>query len=88
MPRLLAVLRGVGLPFLRGTDDATLRTLALSVRTAARRMVAGPLRNVTTMSTDDEVGFAYLGDADVVTVLAHNREAFLAKCAPASSWAR
>ena len=51
-------------------------------------MVAGPLRNVTTMSTDDEVGFAYLGDADVVTVLAHNREAFLAKCAPASSWAR
>lgn len=75
--RAFAFLRDRGLPFLRGADDATLRGLALGMRAAVHRRLAGPLDN----AVGGEASFATLGDGDRVVLLPDNRAAFLAKCA-------
>ncbi|HET9931295.1 MAG TPA: phosphatidylserine/phosphatidylglycerophosphate/cardiolipin synthase family protein [Polyangiaceae bacterium] len=77
--RLLGFLRDRGLPFLSGADDAKLRTLALGMRAAARRTMAGPLPPGTARRGDGAI-FATLGLEDRVRVLTDNRGAFLEKC--------
>lgn len=78
---LLAFLRDRGLPFLRGADDAKLRTLALGIRAAVRRTAAGSHVHERADSSASKASFAHLGEEDHVRVLTDNRESFLAKCA-------
>lgn len=77
--RLLTVLRDVGVPYLSGADEATVRATALAIRVAARRKLAGPPHNGT--GAEPTVAFARLGQDDIVRPLPDNVEAFEAKCA-------
>lgn len=77
---MLGLLRDRGLPFLRGADDAKLRTFALGMRAALRRTFAGPLPSGSVRRSSGPL-FASLGPSDQVTILTDNRAAFLAKCA-------
>ena len=77
--RLLGWLRDGGQPFLRGADDAKLRTFALGMRAALRRTLAGPLPRQA-LAPAQSTPFATLGPSDQVRVMTDNAAAFEAKC--------
>lgn len=79
---MLGFLRDRGAPFVRGADDATLRTLAVGLRAAARRTAA---RTRSRAHADDHAAptgstFVPLADEDAVTLLDDNGAAFEARC--------
>lgn len=85
-PRLLSALRDGGIPFLRGADDAALRTMALNLLSAGRRLRAGSIADEQKPFAVDDgffapIAFARLAADDEPTLLPDNRAAFEAKCA-------